>query len=70
MSDRKVIAEITISGSYGNDTVRVEEMKRGRFAGRFVMRGAGYAGRVAYRSIETIRKIAERDVRFLNWTFI
>ncbi|GGO94993.1 hypothetical protein [Stakelama pacifica] len=67
MSDRKIIATGEIAGTYGPDTVKIEQLKRGRHAGRFVTRGAGFAGRVAYASADTARRAVERHARFAGW---
>jgi hypothetical protein len=67
VSDRKVINTGYIDGTYGRDEVRLEQLKRGRFAGRFVTRGGGYAGRVAYASMERAMRSVEADVRFAGW---
>lgn len=67
MSDRKVINTAYINGTYGRDEVRLELLKRGRFAGRYVTRGSGYAGRVAYASMRRAMQSVEADARFAGW---
>lgn len=65
--DRKVVAIGEIGGSYGADTVKVEMLKHGRHAGRFVTRGAGFAGRVAYSTIERAKASVEAHALFAGW---
>ncbi len=65
--DRKVVAVGSIDGSYGADAVKVELLKRGRHAGRFVTRGAGYAGRVAYSTVERAKASVEAHAHFAGW---
>lgn len=65
--DRKVVAVGTINGSYGADIVKVEQMKRGRFAGRFVTRGSGFAGRIVYATIERAKQSVEAHSHFAGW---
>lgn len=65
--DRKVVAVGTITGSYGPSEVKVELLKRGRFAGRYVTRGAGFAGRVAYPTVERAQQSVEAHALFAGW---
>lgn len=65
--DRKVVAVGEIDGSYGTDQVKVELLKRGRHAGRYVTRGGGYAGRVAYTTVERAKASVEGHARFVGW---
>ena len=65
--DRKVVAVGTINGSYGADVVKVELMTRGRFAGRFITRGSGFAGRVVYPTIERAKGSVEAHPMFAGW---
>lgn len=65
--DRKVVAVGTINGSYGADEVKVEQMTRGRFVGRFVTRGSGFAGRVAYSTVERAKASVEAHRMFAGW---
>lgn len=66
-SDRKVVAVGTIKGSFGDSAVKVEQLKRGRFAGRFVTRGGGFAGRVAYSTVERAMRSVEAHAHFVGW---
>lgn len=66
-TDRTVVAKGAIKGSYGTETVKVEQMKRGRWAGHFFTRGAGFAGRVAYQSIERAKRSVEAHALFAGW---
>lgn len=66
-SDRKVVAIGAIKGSFGDSEVKVELLKRGRFAGRFVTRGGGFAGRVAYKTAERARQSVEAHALFAGW---
>lgn len=66
-ADRKVVATGMIASTYGDEPVRVEMLKRGRHAGRFVTRGAGFAGRIAYTTIERAKASVESHAHFAGW---
>ena len=65
--DRKTLITGKINGCYGQDEVRVEQMTRGRHAGRFVCRGGGFAGRAAYSTIERAKASVEAHAHFAGW---
>ena len=66
-ADRTIEAVGLIDGTYGRETVRVERMKRGKWAGRYATRGAGFAGRVMYRTIERAKASVEAHALFAGW---
>jgi hypothetical protein len=66
--DRKLIATATIADTYGDEFVKLELLTRGRHAGRYVTRGAGYAGRIAYASEDRARSSVASDRRFRGWS--
>lgn len=60
---KKTVQTANLTGSYGGfDTVAVQETKRG-----FRTYGAGYAGRVYYRTVERAMRVVETDARFQAW---
>lgn len=66
-ADRNIVATGKINGSYGPEAVKIEILKRGRHAGRFVTRGAGFAGRIAYTTIERAKASVESHAHFAGW---
>ena len=67
MPDRQTVATAPLAGTYGPEQVRVELLKRGGHAGRFVTRGAGYAGRVAHQTQQRAMRSGEAHALFQNW---
>lgn len=67
MADRKLIDTGLINGSYGTDRVKLEKLVRGKHAGKFITRGAGFAGRIAYSSEERARGAVQSHAHFQGW---
>ncbi len=65
--DRKTILTGEIRSTYGNEPVKIEQLKRGRHAGRYVTRGAGFAGRIAYSSLDRAKASVEAHAHFDGW---
>ena len=63
----KTIKTGTIGGSFAPSEVKVQQLTSGRFKGRYIIRGAGFAGRVAYSTAEVPVRMAERHAHFISW---
>ena len=64
---KKIVKIGKISGSYGVDQVKISQETRGRWAGRFFTRGAGFAGRVAYSTLDRAMASVEAHAQFAGW---
>ena len=65
--DRKIVKLGKIDGSYGAETVKIELLTRGKHAGRYVTRGAGFAGRIAYSTLERAMGSVQGHALFAGW---
>jgi hypothetical protein len=54
-------------GSWGEERAIVSLRTSGRFKGHYCNRGAGFAGRIAYRSVEVASAQMERHALFVRW---
>ena len=51
------------AGQWGGDTAHVTKVRDGTWRAR----GAGFAGRVRYRSADRAKRIVESHARFIRW---